>query len=193
MSSPARRSPRCRATSSGRSRARRSPTSGASARRAASCAGCASRCSPTARSAAAIGGAFAVMTDIEDDVRIRDALKAQEVAAAPVRRQHSRPDRLPRPLAQVHVRQPGLRELGVQAAGRDLRQDAVRSVLSGDVAAFLRPILKRAQQGEQRRVRAHRQQRAGQAALDARARRARPRCRPARCAGCIAPNTTSTI
>ena len=47
------RSPKCRATSSARSRARPSRTSGASASSTATRAGCASRCSRTARSAAA--------------------------------------------------------------------------------------------------------------------------------------------
>ncbi len=46
-------------------------------------------------------------------------------AAEAVRRQHSGADRLPRQEAQVHLRQPGVRQLGVPAAGRDLRQDSL--------------------------------------------------------------------
>ncbi len=71
------------------------------------------------------GGAFVVINDIEDDVRIREALKAQErsCASSPTT---SGTDRLSRQAVEVQLRQPGLRQLGVQAAGPDLRQDAVR-------------------------------------------------------------------
>ena len=45
-------------------------------------------------------------------------------AAAPLRRQHPRPDRLPRPRAALHVRQPGVRQPRVR--GRRRRSTAAR-------------------------------------------------------------------
>ena len=167
------------------------PTSGASAAHRASCAGCASRCSPIARSAGASAAPSSCVNDIEDDVRVRDALKSQQVAAAPFRRQHSGPDRVSRQEPALHVRQPGVRELGVQAAGRDLRQDAVRG--DGLRRRRVPAAGAEARAGRRaRRVRAHRPERARPAALDARPHRARPRFDAATCAACIAPNTTST-
>ena len=66
------------------------------------------------------------MTDIDDDIAIRDALKAQEVQLRLFA------DNIPGPIAyldracHLHLRQPGVRELGAPAAGRDLRPHAVR-------------------------------------------------------------------
>ena len=65
-------------------------------------------------------------------------------------------------------------------------------VMASDVASFLRPIAQARARRRARRIRAHRHDAAGPAPLDARPHRARPRRRPARCAACIAPNTTST-
>ena len=71
-----------------------------------------------------VGGAFAVMTDIEDDIRIRDALKAQES------QMRLFADNIPGPIAyldrnlQLHVREPGIRQLG--AASRRTRSTARR-------------------------------------------------------------------
>ena len=122
-----------------------------------------------------VGGAFAVMNDIEEDVRIREALKSQESQMRSFADNIPGPDRVPRPQPALHVRQPGVRQLGLQAAGRDLRQDAVR-----DHAVRRRQLPAADRQaragGRTRRVRAHRQHHAGTTALAARAHRAGPRC-----------------
>ena len=94
-----------------------------------------------------IGGAFAVMTDIEDDVRIRDALKAQEVQLRLFA------DNIPGPIAYLDR---SLRYTFVNQAFANWvckPQDEIygkspNEVLKSDVASFLRPILKRAQFGE---------------------------------------------
>ena len=74
-----------------------------------------------------VDGIFAVMTDIDDDVGIRDALRAQEVQLRLFADNIPGPDRLSRSRVHVHLRQPGVRELGAPAAGADLRPHAVRS------------------------------------------------------------------
>ena len=94
-----------------------------------------------------IGGAFAVMTDIEDDVRIRDALKAQEVQLRLFA------DNIPGPIAYLDR---SLRYTFVNQAFAnwvckpqdEIYGKATNEVLKSDVATFLRPILKRAQFGE---------------------------------------------
>ena len=94
-----------------------------------------------------IGGAFAVMTDIEDDVRIRDALRAQEVQLRLFA------DNIPGPIAYLDR---SLRYTFVNQAFANWvckPQDEIYGkspydVLKSDVSTFLRPILKRAQFGE---------------------------------------------
>ncbi len=94
-----------------------------------------------------IGGAFAVMTDIDDDVRIREALKAQEV------QMRLFADNIPGPVAYLDRT---LRYRFVNQAFANsvcLPQDQIYGktpfdIMTGDVAAFLRPILNRAQDGE---------------------------------------------
>ncbi|MEP7182392.1 MAG: PAS domain-containing protein [Betaproteobacteria bacterium] len=94
-----------------------------------------------------VGGAFAVMTDIEDDVRIRDALKAQEVQLRLFA------DNIPGPIAYLDRT---LKYTFVNQAFANWvcrPQDEIygktpMDVMAGDVATFLRPILKRAQDGE---------------------------------------------
>jgi diguanylate cyclase (GGDEF)-like protein/PAS domain S-box-containing protein len=94
-----------------------------------------------------IGGAFAVMTDIEDDVRVRDALKAQEVQLRLFA------DNIPGPIAYLDR---SLRYTFVNQAFANWvcqPQDEIygkspQEVLKSDVSSFLRPILKRAQFGE---------------------------------------------
>jgi diguanylate cyclase (GGDEF)-like protein/PAS domain S-box-containing protein len=94
-----------------------------------------------------IGGAFAVMTDIEDDVRIRDALRAQEVQLRLFA------DNIPGPIAYLDR---SLRYTFVNQAFANWvckPQDEIYGkspfeVLKSDVSTFLRPILKRAQLGE---------------------------------------------
>ena len=94
-----------------------------------------------------VGGAFLVMNDIEDDVRARDALKAQET------QMRLFADNIPGPIAYLD------RDLSYrfvnQAFANLVRQPQEKiygrtptDVLARDVANFLRPILKRAQAGE---------------------------------------------
>ena len=94
-----------------------------------------------------VAGAFAVMTDIEDDVRVRDALKAQEVQLRLFA------DNIPGPIAYLDR---SLRYTFVNQAFANWvckPQDEIYGkspyeVLTSDVSSFLRPILKRAQFGE---------------------------------------------
>jgi diguanylate cyclase (GGDEF)-like protein/PAS domain S-box-containing protein len=94
-----------------------------------------------------VGGAFLVMNDIEDDVRARDALKAQET------QMRLFADNIPGPIAYLD------RELSYRFVNQAfanlarLPQEQIYGrrpddVLSRTVANFLRPILKRAQAGE---------------------------------------------
>ena len=92
-------------------------------------------------------GAFAVLTDIEDDVRVRETLKSQEA--------HLRlfADNIPGPIAYLDR---GLRYTFCNqafanwlcSAQREIYGKTPNEVMPPDVAAFLRPILKRAQAGE---------------------------------------------
>ena len=138
-----------------------------------------------------VGGAFVVWNDIEDDVRVRDALKSQQSQLRLFADNIPGPDRVSRQEPALHVRQPGVRELGVQAAGRDLRQDAVR----GDGVRRRRVPASGAEAragGRARRIRAHRPERRTASAAGCTAGWRPTSIRPARCAACIAPNTTST-
>jgi diguanylate cyclase (GGDEF)-like protein/PAS domain S-box-containing protein len=94
-----------------------------------------------------VGGAFVVWNDIEDDVRVRDALKSQQ--------QQLRlfADNIPGPIAYLDK---SLHYSFVNQAFANWvckPQDEIYGktpfeVMAPDVAAFLRPILKRAQAGE---------------------------------------------
>jgi len=94
-----------------------------------------------------VGGAFVVWNDIEDDVRVRDALKSQQ--------QQLRlfADNIPGPIAYLDK---SLHYSFVNQAFANWvckPQDEIYGktpfeVMSPDVAAFLRPVLKRAQAGE---------------------------------------------
>ncbi len=94
-----------------------------------------------------IGGAFAVINDIEDDVRIREALKAQEAQLRLFA------DNIPGPIAYLDK---SLRYTFVNQAFANWvcrPQDQIYGktpyeVMPSDVTAFLRPIIKRAQEGE---------------------------------------------
>ena len=184
------RSTRCRATSSARSPARPSATIAASAR----------------VGRAALGAHHAVPRPRAGRTRRRRVRRDQRhrgrrphsrgaevaaVAAAAVRRQHSRPDRLPRQEPALHVRQPGVRQLGLQAAGRDLRQDAVRGHAARRQCVPAAGPQARAG-GRARRVRARRRRTPTASGAGCTAASRPTSMRPARCAGCIAPNTTST-
>ena len=92
-------------------------------------------------------------------------------AAEALRRQHSRPDRLPRPRAALHLRQPDLRQPRVQAAGGDLRPHAVRRA-AGRGRRLPAPDPQARAGRRARRVRAHRHDADRRQALDARAHRA---------------------
>src|SRR5215472_14367663 len=94
-----------------------------------------------------IGGAFAVWNDIEDDIRIREALKAQEA------QMRIFADNIPGPIAYLDK---SLRYTFVNQAFANWvcrPQDQIYGktpyeVMPSDVTAFLRPIIKRAQEGE---------------------------------------------
>ncbi len=94
-----------------------------------------------------IGGAFAVVNDIEDDVRIREALKSQEAQLRLFA------DNIPGPIAYLDK---SLRYTFVNQAFANWLcrpQDQIYGktpyeVMPPDVAAFLRPIIRRAQEGE---------------------------------------------
>ena len=94
-----------------------------------------------------VGGAFAVWNDIEDDIRIRDALKSQQAQLRLFA------DNIPGPIAyldkSLHYSS-STRRSPIASASRSTRSTARApfEVLTPDVAAFLRPILKRAQAGE---------------------------------------------
>ncbi len=94
-----------------------------------------------------VGGAFAVMTDIEDDVRVRDAIKAQQAQLRLFA------DNIPGPIAYLDrslkytfVNQAFAN--WVNKAQDDIYGRTPFDVLRADVSSFLRPILKRAQDGE---------------------------------------------
>ena len=94
-----------------------------------------------------IGGAFAVLTDIEDDVRIREALKSQQAQLRLFA------DNIPGPIAYLD------RALNYTFVNQSFAnwvcrpQDEIYGrtpfdIMPAEVAAFLRPILARAQEGE---------------------------------------------
>jgi diguanylate cyclase (GGDEF)-like protein/PAS domain S-box-containing protein len=94
-----------------------------------------------------VGGAFAVMNDIDDDIRIRDALKSQES------QMRLFADNIPGPIAYIDR---SLKYTFVNQAFANSvckPQDEIYGktpfeVMTADVAAFIRPIVKRAQAGE---------------------------------------------
>ncbi|MEO8303325.1 MAG: PAS domain-containing protein [Betaproteobacteria bacterium] len=94
-----------------------------------------------------VGGVFAVMTDIEDDIAIRNALKAQEVQLRLIA------DNIPGPIA--YLDSASTYTFVNQAFANWVRrpQDQICGrtpfeVLAPDVASFLRPVLERAHNGE---------------------------------------------
>ena len=94
-----------------------------------------------------VGGVFAVINDIEGDVLIRDALKAQQ--------SHLKlfADNIPGPIAYLDrdLKYTFVNQAFANLASRPQDEILTRTpgeVLALDVAAFLRPILRRAQGGE---------------------------------------------
>jgi len=94
-----------------------------------------------------VGGAFAVMNDIEEDIRIRDALKSQEA------QMRLFADNIPGPVAYLDrsLNYTFVNQAFANAVCKP--QDAIYGktpfqVMTADVASFIRPILKRAQAGE---------------------------------------------
>ncbi len=93
------------------------------------------------------GGAFAVINDIEDDVRIREALKSQEVQLRLFA------DNIPGPIAYLDRK---LKYTFVNQAfanwvcrpQAEIYGKTPYDIMPHDVNAFLRPIIKRAQEGE---------------------------------------------
>ncbi len=94
-----------------------------------------------------VGGVFAVMTDIDDDIAVRDALKAQEVQLRLFA------DNIPGPIAYLD-RASTYTFVNQAFANWVCRpQDEIYGrtpfeVLAPDVASFLRPVLERALGGE---------------------------------------------
>jgi diguanylate cyclase (GGDEF)-like protein/PAS domain S-box-containing protein len=94
-----------------------------------------------------VGGAFLVMNDVEDDVRVRDAMKAHQTQLRLFA------DNIPGPIAYLDR---NLKYTFVNQAFANLAckaQDEIydrtpHEVLAPDVGHFLRPILRRAQSGE---------------------------------------------
>jgi len=94
-----------------------------------------------------IGGAFAVLNDIQDDVRIREALKAQEA------QMRLFADNIPGPIAYLDksLRYTFVNQAFANWVCRPQEQIYGKTpyeVMPPDVTAFLRPIIKRAQEGE---------------------------------------------
>jgi diguanylate cyclase (GGDEF)-like protein/PAS domain S-box-containing protein len=93
------------------------------------------------------GGAFIVLNDIEDDVRIRDALKGQQSQLRLFA------DNIPGPIAYLDraLRYTFVNQAFANIAARPQEEIYGRTpaeILPSDVAAFLRPVLRRAQEGE---------------------------------------------
>ena len=93
------------------------------------------------------GGAFVVINDIEDDIRIREALKAQEAQLRLFA------DNIPGPIAYLDksLRYTFVNQAFANWACRPQEQIYGKTpyeVMPSDVTAFLRPIIKRAQEGE---------------------------------------------
>ena len=93
------------------------------------------------------GGAFVVMNDIEDDVRVRDALKGQQAQLRLFA------DNIPGPIAYLDraLRYTFVNQAFANFACRPQEEIYGRTpaeVLPSEVAGFLRPVLKRAQDGE---------------------------------------------
>src|SRR5438477_7006081 len=94
-----------------------------------------------------VGGAVAVWPDIEDDVRVREALKAQEA------QMRLFADNIPGPIAYLdkNLRYTFVNQAFANRACKpqdDIYGKSPFEVVTPDVASFLRPILKRAQGGE---------------------------------------------
>jgi diguanylate cyclase (GGDEF)-like protein/PAS domain S-box-containing protein len=94
-----------------------------------------------------VGGVFAVMNDIEDDVRVRDALKSQQAQLKLFA------DNIPGPIAYLDrsLRYTFVNQAFANWACRlqhEILGATPSDVLPQDVAGFLRPVLKRAQMGE---------------------------------------------
>ncbi|CAG0957917.1 putative signaling protein [Burkholderiales bacterium] len=94
-----------------------------------------------------IGGAFVVLNDIEDDVRVREALKSQQAQLRLFA------DNIPGPIAYLDrtLRYTLVNQAFANLACRPQEEIYGRTpaeILPPDVAGFLRPVLKRAQDGE---------------------------------------------
>ena len=120
-----------------------------------------------------VGGAFAVMHEIEDDIRIRDALKSQET------QMRLFADNIPGPIAYLDrsLRYTFVNQAFANAVCKprdEIYGKTPFEVVAAEVAQFLRPILEARASRRTCRIRACRYLRTGQPALAARARRARP-------------------
>jgi diguanylate cyclase (GGDEF)-like protein/PAS domain S-box-containing protein len=94
-----------------------------------------------------IAGAFLVVFDIEDDVRVREALRTQQDKL------HLFADNIPGPIAYLDrdLRYGFVNQAFATVASRpkdEIYGRTPNEVLAGEVGQFLRPILKRAQAGE---------------------------------------------
>ena len=131
------------------------------------------------------------MTDIEDDIAIRDALKAQEAQLRLFA------DNIPGPIA--YLDRASTYTFVNQAFANWVRrpQDEIYGrtpfeVLAPDVASFLRPILERAQGGEHVEYERIGTARPTASSAGSTGASRRTSTRTERCAASTAPSTTST-
>jgi diguanylate cyclase (GGDEF)-like protein/PAS domain S-box-containing protein len=94
-----------------------------------------------------VGGAFLVMNDVEDDVRVRDAMKAHQTQLSLFA------DNIPGPIAYLdrNLKYTFVNQAFANLACRSQEEIYGRTppeILASDVGNFLRPILRRAQAGE---------------------------------------------
>ncbi|HVF65312.1 MAG TPA: PAS domain-containing protein, partial [Casimicrobiaceae bacterium] len=94
-----------------------------------------------------VGGAFLVMNDVDDDVRVRDAMKSHQTQLTLFA------DNIPGPIAYLDndFKYTFVNQAFANLAGRARDRIVGRTppeILATDVGNFLRPILKRAQGGE---------------------------------------------
>jgi diguanylate cyclase (GGDEF)-like protein/PAS domain S-box-containing protein len=94
-----------------------------------------------------VGGAFLVMNDVEDDVRVREAMKAHETQLRLFA------DNIPGPIAYLdrNLKYTFVNQAFANLACKSQEEIYGRTppeILASDVGTFLRPILRRAQAGE---------------------------------------------
>ena len=101
--------------------------------RTAASAGCACTCVPDIGDDGEVRGLYTIVIDVDDDHRLREALERAGSAAALLRREHPRPDRLRRPRFPLPLRQ----QVFLRMRGQP------RAVVGRHVADVLGPELSR--------------------------------------------------